>query len=157
MDNLSLSIIVAQIINFLIIFFLFKHFLWEKIVEAIEERRRKLKALEDSDEIVKKKISEAEEKAKKILEESRRNAQDIQQKNDELIKRNTEIKLSEAEKKAEAIVDSASRDIEKERWSMLEEMKNKVLDLSLKINSKVFWDSSKNKEFIEKEVNSAKI
>jgi len=157
MDDLSLSIIVAQIINFWIIFFLFKYFLWDKIVEAINERRKKIESLENSDEEVKKKIEEAEAEKKNILEEARKNAQEMQQKSDELIKRNTEIRLEEAEKKAEWIVESATRDIEKERWSMLEEIKDKVLDLSLKINWKVFWDSSKNKEFIEKEVKAVKI
>ena len=157
MDDLSLSIIVAQIINFWIIFFLFKYFLWDKIVEAINERRKKIESLENSDEEVKKKIEEAEAEKKNILEEARKNAQEMQQKSDELIKRNTEIRLEEAEKKAEWIVESATRDIEKERWSMLEEIKDKVLGLSLKINWKVFWDSSKNKEFIEKEVKAVKI
>jgi len=153
MENLSLSVIVAQIINFWIIFFIFKYFLWDKIISAIEERRKKLEALNNSDDEVKKKLEEAESEAKKIKEEARKNALELQQKNDELIKKNTEIKLSEADKKAESIVDSANREIEKERWSMLEEMKSKVLDLSLKINWKVFWDASKNKEFVEKEVN----
>jgi len=157
MDDLSLSIIAAQIINFWILFFIFKHFLWESIVKAIEERRRKLKSLENSDDVVKAKLAEAALEAKKITEDARKNAQELQQKNDELIKKNTEIKLSEADKKAEAILEAATRDVEKEKWSMLEEMKNKVLDLSLKINWKVFWDSSKNKEFIEKEVNSVKV
>jgi len=157
MDDLSLSVIVAQIINFWIIYWIFKHFLWDKIVKAIEDRRNKLKSLENSDDLVKEKISYAEVEAKKIKDEARKAAQELQQKNDELIKKNTEIKLKEADKKAESIVESATRDIEKERWSMLEEMKTKVLDLSLKINWKVFWDSLKNKEFIEKEVNSVKI
>ncbi len=157
MDDLSLSVIVAQIINFWIIYWIFKHFLWDKIVKAIEDRRNKLKSLENSDDLVKEKISEAEAKAKKIKDEARKAAQELQQKNDELIKKNTEIKLEEADKKAESIVESATRDIEKERWSMLEEMKTKVLDLSLKINWKVFWDASKNKEFIEKEVDSVKV
>lgn len=156
MENLSLSVIVAQIINFWILFFIFKYFLWDKIISAIEERRRKLASLEKSDNLVKEKLAEAEAEAKKIKEEARKNALELQQKNDELIKKNTEIKLSEAEKKAESIVEAATREIEKERWSMLQEMKSKVLDLSLKINWKVFWDSSKNKEFVEKEVSLIK-
>lgn len=157
MDDLSLSVIVAQIINFWIIFFIFKFFLWDKIISAIEERRKKLEALNNSDDEVKKKLEEAEEEAKKIREEARKNALELQQKNDELIKKNTEIKLAEADKKAEAITEAAQRDAEKEKLSMLQEMKSKVLDLSLKINWKVFWDASKNKEFVEKEVNSVKI
>jgi len=40
---------------------------------------------------------------------------------------------------------------------MIDSMKEKILDLSLKINSKVFDDTTSNKEFITKEVNSIKI
>jgi hypothetical protein len=54
-------------------------------------------------------------------------------------------------------MDSARRDVEKERLGMLNEMKNKVLDLSLKINSKVFDKKDNNKDFITKEVNSIKL
>jgi hypothetical protein len=54
-------------------------------------------------------------------------------------------------------MDSARRDVEKERLGMLEAMKEKVLDLSLKINSKVFDNKDNNKEFISKEVNSIKL
>lgn len=157
MDDLSLSVIVAQLINFWIIFWIFKHFLWDSIISAIEERRKKLENLENSDALVKEKISEAEAEAKKLLDEARKTAQEMKQKNEELIKRDAEIRLQEAERKAEWIVESATRDVEKERWAMLEEVKNKVVDLSLKINWKIFWDASKNKEFIEKEVNSVKI
>lgn len=151
MDDLSLPVIVAQIINFTILFFAFKYFLWDKIVAAIEERRKKLEALENSDDEVKAKLAEAEKEAKEITDKARKDAHELAQKNDELIKKNTEIKLAEADKKAESILEAANREIEKEKWSMLQEMKKKVLDLSLKINWKVFWDSSKNKDFIEKE------
>ena len=157
MDNLSLSVIVAQIINFWIIFFLFKYLLWSKLVLLLNKRRKQLSSLEWSDEEVRKKIEEAEKEKFRILEEARKKAQDLIKKNEEILKKDIEIRLSEAEKKAESIIESAKRDIEKERWTMLEEMKNKVLDLSLKINWKVFWDSEKNKEFIEKEVANVKI
>jgi hypothetical protein len=40
---------------------------------------------------------------------------------------------------------------------MLDMMRDKVLGLSLKINSKVFDSTDSNKEFIQKEVNSIKL
>jgi hypothetical protein len=40
---------------------------------------------------------------------------------------------------------------------MFESLREKVLDLSLKINSKVFDNKDMNKEFINKEVNSIKL
>jgi len=40
---------------------------------------------------------------------------------------------------------------------MIGEMKEKILNLSLKINSKVFDNKGNNKDFIEKEINSIKL
>jgi F0F1-type ATP synthase membrane subunit b/b' len=60
-------------------------------------------------------MDEADAEAKNILDEARKAAQELSQKNDEMIKKNTEIKLAEADKKAEAVVEAANREIEKER------------------------------------------
>lgn len=157
MDDLNLAVIIAQIINFSIIFFIFYYFLWSKIVKIIEERRVKLENLDNSDDVVREKIKEAEEEAKKIIEEARIDALAIQKNADDLSKRNTEQKVKEAEMKAEWILSWAMRNIEKERLSMISVMKNKVLDLSLKINTKVFNNKDNNKDFISKEVNSIKL
>jgi F0F1-type ATP synthase membrane subunit b/b' len=81
----------------------------------------------------------------------------MQKNADEISKKDTAQKLKMAEEKAQSIIDSANRDIEKERLSMFNVMKEKVLDLSLKINSKVFDNKDNNKEFISKEVNSVKL
>lgn len=157
MDDLNLSVVIAQIINFWIIFFIFKHFLWKKIVKAIEDRRKKLANLEWADDVVKEKIADAETEAKKIMEKARKEALEMQQKAEDLVKKNTEIKLAEADKKAESIIEAANREIEKERKSMMDELKEKVVDLSLAINAKVFDNKDSNKEFITKEANSIKI
>lgn len=152
MEDIKLGIIIAQLINFGILFWIFKHFLWDKIVAVIEERRKKLDALDNSDSVVKEKLEEAENEAKQIVENSRAEALKIQQNAEELAKKDTMIKLEMAENKANSIVEAATRELEKERLSMLNVMKDKVLDLSLKINSKVFENKDSNKEFIAKEV-----
>lgn len=157
MDDLNLWIIIAQIINFWIIFFIFKKFLWETIIKTIEERRTKMQNLDASDSVVKEKIKEAESEAEDIIKNAREEALAIQKNAEEISKNNTKQKIEEAEQKAKNIVDSAARDVEKERLSMVEAMRGKVLDLSLKINSKVFENKESNKEFITKEVNSVKL
>ena len=110
MDDIKLWVIIAQLINFWIIFFIFKYFLGEKIVTAIEERRKFLKASKDAWNLAKEKIEEAE-----------------------------------------YMLESARTQIEKERLDMENNMKTKILDLSLKLNSKIFNKESANKDFIEKE------
>ena len=157
MDDLSLSVIIAQIINFWIVFFIFYYFLWKKIVEIIEERRTQLENLDNSDSVVQEKIEAAEKEAKEILERTRQEALAVQKNADEISKKDTLKKLQEADIKANSIVEVAKRDVEKERLSMLDSMRQKVLDLSLNINSKVFDKKDSNKEFITKEVNSIKL
>lgn len=157
MDDLNLSVVIAQIINFWIVFFIFYHFLWDKIVKIIEERRVQLTNLDNSDAVVREKIEAAEKEAGEIVDSSRTQALEIQNNAEELSKKNTKQKVDEADAKATAIVEAANRDLEKERLGMIGEMKDKILNLSLKINSKVFDNKSTNKDFIEKEVNSIKL
>lgn len=157
MDDLNISIILAQFINFWIIFFIFYYFLGKTIVKTIEERRKKIENLDNSDDIVKEKMDKAEAEAKALIEEARIKASQIQNDASEISKKDTARKIKEAEEKAKAIIDSATRDIEKEKLWMIDSMKQKVLDLSLKINSKVFDNKDNNKEFITKEANSIKI
>lgn len=154
MEDIKLWIILAQLINFWIIFFVFYHFLWAKIVSLIEERRNQLKSLNESDDVVKQKIEQAEKEASEIVSQAKSKWLEIQKNAEELVKRETSQKLSEAESKAQALVDWALRDIEKERLSMVNTLKDKLVDVSLRVNSKIFEDSSKNKEFIQKEVSS---
>jgi len=157
MDDISLWVVIAQIINFSIIFFIFYYFLWDKIVKIIEERRKKLEALDNSDEVVKQKIQEAEKKSEELISQARKKALSIQKEAEESAKREALQKIQNAEQKAQWIIDWALRDIEKERISMMKSIKEKILDYSLKVNSKIFWESESNKDFIKKEVNSIKI
>lgn len=157
MEDLNVAVIIAQLINFWIIFFIFYYFLGNTIVKTIEERRKQLENLDNSDDVVREKLETAQNEADEILETARAKALEIQNNAEEISKKDTKHKLEEAETKAQSIMDSARRDVEKERLSMLDAMKDKVLDLSLKINSKVFDNKDNNKEFITKEVNSVKL
>ncbi len=157
MDDLNLSIVLAQIINFWIIYFIFYRFLWKTIVKIIEDRRTQINNLDKSDSVVKEKLDMAQKDADKLLQDTRIKALNIQKNADELSKKDTANKMKEAEEKAKGIEESAKRDIEKERLSMIDSMKEKILDLSLKINSSVFDNKDLNKEFITKEVNSIKL
>ena len=157
MDDLNIYVILAQLINFWLLFFIFYYFLWNTIIKTIEERRVKLDNLDNSDDVVREKIEAAETEAKWIVDESRNKALEMQKNADEISKKDTLKKIKDAEEKAQWIMDSARRDVEKERLGMLNVMKDKVLDLSLKINSKVFEKKYNNKEFISKEVNSIKL
>ncbi len=151
MDDLKLWIIIAQIINFWLLFFIFKYFLWEKIVSAIEERRKHLKASENAEDEAKEKLAEAEKEKDSILADARKKALEIEDNAENLAKQNTKKALEKGEKEANFMLSSARSQIEKEKLEMENSMKSKILDLALKLNSKIFKKDAVNKDFIESE------
>ena len=67
--EISTWAVVAQIINFLILFFLFKKFLTKPIASIIEERRTLIKKLKNADKVYEEKLASAELEAKEIVKE----------------------------------------------------------------------------------------
>ncbi len=49
---------------------------------------------------------------------------------------------------------AAQSQIEKERQSMLSSIKKNVIDMTLRLNEKLFKDSKVSKDFIEKHIDS---
>ena len=154
MDDLKLGIIIAQLINFGILFFVFKHFLGAKIVTAIEDRRKHLKASAEAEAIAEQTRSEAEAEADKIITDARTKASEIENYADEMSKNNASKIIERAEKEADHIVKSGNDQIEKQRLDMASAMKEKIDDLSLKLNSRIFDKETANKDFMEKELNT---
>lgn len=156
MDDLKLGIVIAQMINFGILFFIFKHFLGEKIVKAIEERRAHLQQFEDAEKQVKEKVAQAQKEADDLVKQARDKASEIENNAEEIAKTNSAKAKEQATMEAESILTNARADIEKERLSMMNTMKSKVVDLSLKLNEKMFNKESANKDFMEKELEALK-
>lgn len=67
--EISTWAVVAQIINFLILFFLFKKFLTKPIANIIEDRRNLIKKLENADKAYEEKLESAQLQAKEIVQE----------------------------------------------------------------------------------------
>ena len=129
---LSTSEIFAQVVNFLILLFLMRIFLWKRILKLLDDRRERIssefKKIEDTKreveglkssyqaelanigETTRKKIGEAVEEGKKIAEGIRK----------------------EAEGQAQKIMDSASQDIKREMAKAKEEIKGQIVDLTIK-------------------------
>ncbi|NOZ45035.1 MAG: hypothetical protein GXP45_08055 [bacterium] len=55
--NISLTAVLAQILNFALLFFLFRKFLTKPIVASIEERRSLIKKLEKAEDAYAEKIA----------------------------------------------------------------------------------------------------
>lgn len=123
--------VIAQIINFLILVALLKHFLYGRIIKAMDDRERKIASrLED---------------AKKKEDEAKREADSYREKNQEIEERRREL-LSQAgedaEKKRKDLTEKARKEIEqlRERWreTLRQEKSSFLHDLRQKISGQVY-------------------
>lgn len=108
--DISASAVIAQIINFGIMFFLFSKFAAKPLSSAIEERRTLLKKLKHADEVYNQKIQEAEAKAEEIITEGNTTKESMINDATAIANKKQKEILAEAEAKAEKIIqDGESR------------------------------------------------
>ncbi len=129
---LSASEVVAQVISFLVLVFLLRRFLWTKMLAALDARKEKItgdlrQAQESRDEMARLKaeydarLAGIEDAAQKKVHESilegRAAAEEIRKK---------------AHQDAQAILDTANKNIKYELAKAKEDLKETIIDLSLR-------------------------
>lgn len=149
--GLDLSTVILTLINFIVIILILKHFLWDKIKLAIQDREDYIeteigKADEDSQKarlylIENERIlKSAKEEGKKIIETKKNKATKIY--DEILIEANTESKT---------IMERAKLEIEREREKAEFELKKHVVNLAIEISTKALEEKiedSKQRELI---------
>src|SRR5258706_5420260 len=71
------NLLLAQIVNFLIIFFVLKKFFYKPIATALDDRKQKIVESLKNAETIEKKLTATEEKTAKLISDARREAQTI--------------------------------------------------------------------------------
>lgn len=152
MEDLKIWLILAQLINFTVLFLIFKYFLWDRLVKSIRERKKKLKDISEIEAKIKEKLEKAKKKEDKIIEDAVKRSNDIIAEAEFIAKNKRNKLLKEAEEESKSIINSGRSEIEKEKLSMLSEVKSNIVDLVLRFNKKLFWSEKVSSEFVEKEI-----
>ncbi len=152
MFDIDFWLIIAQIINFLIIFFIFKKFVSDSMNDLVEDRKALLDKLERADSYYNEKKLEAEKQELDILNQAHSEAKKFMSQTEDIASKKAKDLIDKANKEVMYILDWWKRQVEKERLTMLETMKTKIFDLSLKLNQKIFNDDDLAKKFIEDNV-----
>jgi F-type H+-transporting ATPase subunit b len=99
--------VIAQIVNFLVLVALLKHFLYDRIIGVMEEREEKIKA----------RLDDAEEKKEEAQQEADKYQQKIKELEDNREKKLAEIK-EEAERRRKELVQRAREESEslRQQW-----------------------------------------
>ncbi len=143
--GINLPTLLAQTINFLILFGLLYFVAYKPILRMFDERSKKIKESMEQTEYIKEQAAHAEEEVKKQLEVASKDGQEVISR---AVRTGEEIRhkvQQEAKKEAESLIARARLEIQRERDDAIDELRKEVADLSILVAGKVI-DRSLDKE-----------
>ncbi|MEW6407967.1 MAG: F0F1 ATP synthase subunit B [Patescibacteria group bacterium] len=133
-------LLITQIINFLILLFLLKKFLYKPILDMLERRRKKISdSLEKAEEITKKYEETERIQEKKLQQVQLRSSEILRQTKERAEKMRQEI-LKKSEEEAKQVLEKARKEIKNEKTNMLEEAKKEIANVTVVALKKVLED-----------------
>lgn len=135
------SVIAAAIVNFIILYFILRHFLFTPVNNTINSREKEIK-----DRITRS--EEDEKKAEELRLERERKLQMAKAEGKEIVE-NFKVKaeklssevVKEAHDEANLIMQRAKTEAEREKEKAEEEIKNQVVDLAILLSSKALQET----------------
>lgn len=124
---------IAGIINFLVLVFLFRKLLGDKIVQEVEKRRTMLEKLKKADDEYKKMIEFARKESDLILEKAEKTKKDMIHEAHLVAEEEKSRIIKEAHHKADLIVNEAKQDTDKLERELKESWVASVKETSKKV------------------------
>jgi F-type H+-transporting ATPase subunit b len=140
------TLLLAQIVNFLIIFFLLKKFFYGKITKALEDRKQKIAESLQNADLIEQKLQQTEQKMAAILQEARENAKTVISDAKGEAQRIIDESILEARKTQEDAIISAKTQIEAQKDEMRKSLEKETLVLVTEVVKKVLGRNLKQKE-----------
>ena len=153
--GIELHILIAQIINFLVLLFILRRFLYRPLIKFLDKRKGIIeKGLNDAQKakeelskiqtVKEEKIIEGEKEADKIIEKSKKTAE-----------QKSGLILKEAQEKSEGIIKEAKQMAEEEKKEAKQKLKEEIRDLVFLASSKILEkniDPKENEKIINRQL-----
>lgn len=143
--GINLPILLAQIINFGILFGLLYLLAYKPIMRMFDERSRKIKESMEQTEYIKEQVAHAEEEVEKRIEAASKDGQEVVAR---AVRTSEEVRQKaqqEARQEAESLIIRARTEIQRERDVAIDELRKEFADLTILAAGKVI-DRSLDKE-----------
>lgn len=135
------SQVIANIINFVIIYFILRHLLFKPITKAIDDRENLIEGRINKSEEDMKEAQRLKMENQQLLKDSKSNGKAMVEKYKEKAELVSSDIISESQKEAQVYMDRARTEIEREKEKAQEELKTKVVDLAIMMSSKTLGES----------------
>lgn len=151
MIQIDFFVLLAQILNFAILYAIFKFFIADKLNTALEERKLQLEKLKNADAFYQSQVELAKQYKQELLTQAQQTNKELRAQSEQVAKKRAQEIIVQAKSRALSVLDGGKRELEKERKSMLKQVKSHIIDTSLRLNEKMFQSKNVNREFLEKE------
>ena len=145
MDALGINgpFLLAQIVNFLVIMTLLRMFLYQPVLNMLEERKEKIRESLAAADHARAEAATRSAEQDKIIADARRQGQEIIRQAEERARLRENQILAEAREAANALKERAASESEYERQQALSSLREEVAQLSLSIARKAIGEELK--------------
>jgi len=144
---------LGQIINFLLVLYLLKRFVYRWFLNLLKERKEKIEKGIKMSEEAERRSEAVNVEREEILSRSREEGLKVLKKNEELAEKRKEEILAQTQKERELLLRKSQEEGKSEIERMKKEQSEKMLNLSFALVEKILEekiDLKKDKEIIEK-------
>lgn len=144
--------LIIQAINLVIVLFVLWKFLFSPYIKKLDEEEADRQALAADIEKSDTMLSDAQEASKKIEDDAMADANKKTKKIIENAELQAEDIRNQAKQDAEELRTKEVEALEQERKKIYAELKDKVLDVAIKMNEKIFTDKTSHADFLKKNI-----
>jgi len=160
-ENLGISLptLLAQIVNFVILFVLLYLVAYKPIMRMLDERSRKIKDSMEQTELIKEQAAHAEEEVKKQLEAAGKEGQEVITRAVRTGEETRQKAQQQAKQEGEALITRARAEIQRERDDAIDELRKEFADLTILAAEKVIdrsLDKKAHRQLIDKVLEESK-
>lgn len=138
--------LIAQIVNFLLLMYLLRRFLYQPVLNMLEQRREKIRESLSAAETARAEAATKSRENEEIIAKARRDAQDIIRQAEETARRREQEILARANEEAQAVAERERQQAAQERQQAMAELREEVAQLSLAIARKTIGASLVNEQ-----------
>ena len=151
--GINLPTLIAQIVNFVILFGLLYLVAYKPIMGMLDERSKKVKDSMEQVESIREQADRAEEEVKKRLEVAGKEGQEVITRAVRTGEEARQKAQEEARQEAEVVIDKARLEIQRQRDEAIDELRKEFADLTIEAAGKVIersLDKEAHRQLIDK-------
>lgn len=161
LDDFGISpiLLLAQIVNFTILLFILKRFLYKPIMKVLEERKHKIETSMNQANEIQRKLEETESSQREIIGKAESAASNIIEEAKEAARKLQEEIMLETNKKVEESITKNKEILKLEREKMVFEVKSDMANLVAETTKKVLGrtlSGKDNEELVKKSLENLK-